>query len=76
MNVAHEVELLVQEIKRLGTQNADGNYETTFGVLFHDTRCANIFEGTYKNLVYKDLNLICKSLFLRNTMFLNMKLRL
>ncbi|XP_057292695.1 costars family protein ABRACL-like [Hydractinia symbiolongicarpus] len=45
MNVAHEVELLVQEIKRLGTQNADGNYETTFGVLFHDTRCANIFEA-------------------------------
>ncbi|XP_002158724.1 costars family protein ABRACL [Hydra vulgaris] len=45
MNVAHEVELLVQEIKRLGTKNKDGQYEVLFGKIFNDTRCANIFEA-------------------------------
>ena len=45
MNVQHEVKLLVTELKRLGTLNADGLYETPFGVIFADTRCANIFEG-------------------------------
>ncbi|XP_002131888.2 costars family protein ABRACL-like [Ciona intestinalis] len=45
MNVEHEVKLLVQEIKRLGKQNADGQYVVTFGVLFADDRCANIFEA-------------------------------
>ena len=47
MNVAHEVELLVQEIKRLGTKNKDGQYEVLFGKIFNDTRCANIFEGMF-----------------------------
>ena len=45
MNVQHEVELLVEEIKRLGAAKADGKYVVTFGVLFNDDRCANIFEG-------------------------------
>ena len=45
MNVAHEVELLVQEIKRLGQQNSDGQYVVKFGVLFSDDRCANLFEA-------------------------------
>ena len=45
MNVEHEVELLVQEIKRLGTPNADGQVSVTFGVLFRDDRCANLFEA-------------------------------
>ncbi|XP_073348320.1 costars family protein ABRACL [Pagrus major] len=45
MNVAHEVELLVQEIQRLGSKNADGQITVKFGVLFSDDRCANIFEA-------------------------------
>ncbi|KAM7433520.1 hypothetical protein ABFA07_016236 [Porites harrisoni] len=45
MNVEHEVNLLVQEIKRLGAPNADGQVSVKFGVLFNDDRCANIFEG-------------------------------
>ena len=45
MNVEHEVKLLVQELKRLGSPNADGQITVTFGVLFNDDRCANIFEG-------------------------------
>lgn len=51
MNVEHEVELLVGEIKRLGTQNPDGQYVVTFGTLFADDKCANLFEalvGTLK----------------------------
>lgn len=45
MNVAHEVELLVREIKRLGEENPDGSTEVEFGVLFNDDECANIFEA-------------------------------
>ena len=45
MNVEHEVELLIEEIKRLGTPNADGQISVTFGVLFRDDRCANLFEA-------------------------------
>lgn len=51
MNVEHEVKLLVQELKRLGSPNADGQITVKFGVLFNDDRCANIFEalvGTLK----------------------------
>ncbi|CAN9507950.1 unnamed protein product [Ophioblennius macclurei] len=51
MNVEHEVKLLVEEIKRLGTQNTEGQTTVKFGVLFNDDRCANIFEalvGTLK----------------------------
>ncbi|KAK3731852.1 hypothetical protein QZH41_020205 [Actinostola sp. cb2023] len=51
MNVEHEVNLLVEELKRLGSPNAEGNIVVKFGVLFNDDRCANIFEalvGTLK----------------------------
>ncbi|XP_028295365.1 costars family protein ABRACL [Gouania willdenowi] len=51
MNVEHEVKLLVEEIQRLGSKNTDGQVSVKFGVLFHDDRCANIFEalvGTLK----------------------------
>lgn len=45
MNVEHEVQLLVQEIKRLGSPNADGQMVVKFGVLFSDDKCANLFEA-------------------------------
>lgn len=45
MNVDHEVKLLVEEINRLGSKNADGQTGVKFGVLFNDERCANIFEA-------------------------------
>ncbi|XP_019953184.1 costars family protein ABRACL isoform X2 [Paralichthys olivaceus] len=45
MNVSHEVELLVQEIQRLGSKNDLGQTIVKFGVLFSDDRCANIFEA-------------------------------
>ncbi|KAL4301900.1 hypothetical protein GQ457_10G019840 [Hibiscus cannabinus] len=45
MNVEEEVERLKQEIQRLGHIQPDGSYKVTFGVLFHDDRCANIFEA-------------------------------
>ncbi|XP_076128110.1 costars family protein ABRACL-like [Alosa pseudoharengus] len=44
MNVNHEVSLLVEEIRRLGTKNADGKISVTFGVLCNDDKCANLFE--------------------------------
>uniref|UniRef100_A0A8B9I6A1 Costars family protein ABRACL n=2 Tax=Anser TaxID=8842 RepID=A0A8B9I6A1_9AVES len=51
MNVEHEITLLVEEIRRLGTRNADGQVSVKFGVLFADEKCANLFEalvGTLK----------------------------
>ncbi|NXL61943.1 ABRAL protein, partial [Chordeiles acutipennis] len=51
MNVEHEISLLVEEIRRLGTKNADGQVSVKFGVLFADDKCANLFEalvGTLK----------------------------
>ena len=45
MDVNHEVKLLIEEIKRLGAPNADGKIEVTFGVLFRDDKCANLFEA-------------------------------
>ncbi|KAF4092202.1 hypothetical protein AMELA_G00018210 [Ameiurus melas] len=51
MNVDHEVTLLVNEIHRLGSKNADGKISVKFGVLFNDDKCANLFEalvGTLK----------------------------
>ena len=45
MNVEKEVKELVVEIKRLGERNGDGQYVVKFGVMFNDTRCANIFEA-------------------------------
>ncbi|XP_038583134.1 costars family protein ABRACL isoform X2 [Micropterus salmoides] len=51
MDVSHEINLLVQEIQRLGSKNDDGQTSVKFGVLFNDEQCANIFEalvGTLK----------------------------
>ncbi|KAL8060880.1 hypothetical protein ABFX02_02G053400 [Erythranthe guttata] len=45
MNVEEEVGRLKEEIQRLGQSQPDGSYKVTFGVLFHDDRCANIFEA-------------------------------
>ncbi|XP_074275807.1 costars family protein [Silene latifolia] len=45
MNVEEEIEKLKEEIKRLGQTQSDGSCQVTFGVLFHDDRCANIFEA-------------------------------
>ncbi|KAK6182656.1 hypothetical protein SNE40_010289 [Patella caerulea] len=45
MNVEHEVQLLIEEIKRLGRPGSDGKVEVSFGTLFTDDRCANIFEA-------------------------------
>jgi len=45
MNIDHEVEMLVDEMKRLGKPNADGKISVKFGTLFADDRCANIFEA-------------------------------
>ncbi|KAM8947277.1 costars family protein ABRACL [Pelodytes ibericus] len=51
MNVEHEVSLLVEEIRRLGSKHEDGKVFVKFGVLFADDKCANLFEalvGTLK----------------------------
>ncbi|XP_012691473.1 costars family protein ABRACL [Clupea harengus] len=45
MNVEHETTLLVEEIRRLGTEDADGKISVKFGVLFNDDKCANLFEA-------------------------------
>lgn len=45
MNVDEEIERLKTEIGRLGTKNDDGSITVKFGTLFHDDRCANIFEA-------------------------------
>ncbi len=45
MNVEHEVQLLVGEIKRLGSPNAEGQMVVKFGILFADDKCANLFEA-------------------------------
>ncbi|XP_051853816.1 costars family protein ABRACL [Antechinus flavipes] len=51
MNVEGEISLLVGEMQRLGTRDADGRLSVKFGVLFQDDKCANLFEalmGTLK----------------------------
>lgn len=45
MNVEHEVKLLIEEIKRLGSPNEEGKISVRFGTLFSDDRCANLFEA-------------------------------
>lgn len=45
MDVDKEVQLLIEEMKRLGEPNEEGKIVVTFGVLFHDDRCANLFEA-------------------------------
>ncbi|KAJ7571179.1 hypothetical protein O6H91_01G153200 [Diphasiastrum complanatum] len=45
MNVEEDIQLLAQEIRRLGTPRPDGSVSVKFGVLFTDDRCANLFEA-------------------------------
>ncbi|CAA0807374.1 Costars family protein [Striga hermonthica] len=45
MNVEEEIGRLKEEIHRLGQPQPDGSCKVTFGVLFNDDRCANIFEA-------------------------------
>lgn len=44
-HVDHEVNLLKTHMKRLGQPNSEGQYVVTFGVLFSDDICANVFEA-------------------------------
>ncbi|KAJ0410248.1 hypothetical protein P43SY_002580 [Pythium insidiosum] len=44
MDVEKEVEMLVQEIRRLGRQDGD-RFGVPFGELFDDERCQDIFEA-------------------------------
>jgi hypothetical protein len=47
--VAHEVALLQQAVKRLGEKNADGKFQCSYGKLFDETQ--DVFEalmGTLK----------------------------
>ena len=49
--VDHDIGLLVEHIKRVGKQEADGSYTTTFGTLFADDSIQNSLEslaGTLK----------------------------
>ncbi|KAF5180723.1 Costars family protein [Thalictrum thalictroides] len=45
LNIEEEVERLKEEIQRLGQIQPDGSCKVTFGVLFNDDRCSNIFEA-------------------------------
>ena len=50
--VDHEVQMLREEITRLGEKQDDGSINVTFGTLFNDERCEQIFEaivGTLKS---------------------------
>ena len=49
--VDHDIGLLVEHIKRVGKQEADGSYTTIFGTLFADDSIQNSLEslaGTLK----------------------------
>ena len=71
MNVEHEVKLLVEEIKRLGSPNADGQVSVKFGVLFSDDRCANIFEGNKVSGKFLNITLFPQRVYLQNVQFSN-----
>jgi hypothetical protein len=43
--VDEEVELLRHEIRRLGKAQDNGEVHVTFGTVFNDDRCANLFEA-------------------------------
>jgi len=45
MDVEREIDMLKEKIKLLGVDNGDGTWSVKFGVLFHDTECANLFEA-------------------------------
>eukprot|EP00842_Homolaphlyctis_polyrhiza_P005075 jgi/Hompol1/5569/HPOL_000421-RA len=45
LDVTDEIQKLIGEIKRLGSQGADGRWSVKYGVLVKDDRVANIFEA-------------------------------
>ncbi|KXS19922.1 C6orf115 protein [Gonapodya prolifera JEL478] len=45
MKVEEEIELLISEIKRLGTKDANGIVSVKYGKLFSDDKVANTFEA-------------------------------
>ncbi|XP_043551275.1 costars family protein ABRACL [Chiloscyllium plagiosum] len=45
MNTEHEIDLLIEEIRRLGSSGADGKIRVKFGMLFSDDKCTNLFEA-------------------------------
>lgn len=45
MNIDKEIELLKQEIKRLGTKNDKQLYTVKFGIIVMDDVCSNLFEA-------------------------------
>ncbi|XP_072436424.1 costars family protein ABRACL [Chiloscyllium punctatum] len=45
MDVEHEIDLLIEEIRRLGSSGADGKIRVKFGLLFSDDKCSNLFEA-------------------------------
>ncbi|EGC28682.1 hypothetical protein DICPUDRAFT_96120 [Dictyostelium purpureum] len=56
--VDHEVQLLKEHIKRLGTKNANNQYVVKYGVLFNDDTVGNVFEalmGTLKSAKRKKI---------------------
>ena len=44
MDVDGEIKHLIAAVQRLGKPDADGKHVVTFGVLFDDDECANLFE--------------------------------
>lgn len=46
-NADHDVELLINGIKRIGEPQPDGTYKTTFGIIFKD----EILEQQLESLV-------------------------
>jgi len=60
--VDHDIGLLVEHIKRVGKQEADGSYTTTFGTLFKDDSVQNSLEslaGTLKAAKRKKIVQVC-----------------
>jgi hypothetical protein len=43
-DAARQVELLLQEMERLGERGSDGKLKCKFGALIKDDRCSNVFE--------------------------------
>ncbi|KVH92046.1 hypothetical protein Ccrd_005925 [Cynara cardunculus var. scolymus] len=49
--VEEDIEKLIAEIQRLGSKLEDGSYKVTFGVLFNDEKCENMFEALVGTLM-------------------------
>ena len=49
-DVDREVELVITHMKRVGKQQADGSYKTTFGEFFNDPEVEQTFESLVGSL--------------------------